>query len=178
MIVNSPSSHEFELKSPSNPGEQLPKEVEVSITTVHGETINFSVSAKEYSIKIKDHNLYSTFQVHQPIYKTEIVTNTNNVSTENNIPSESSMIGFSNNDHGKNYNIFVQSLDGNYLTFRINTNMTVMQLKGMIEGKTQVPAYKQKVVFDSKTLENGDHLYDYNLFEGACLHLILLSSRH
>lgn len=68
---------------------------------------------------------------------------------------------------------FVRTLNGQCLAFSLNPNMTIAELKRVIQDKQQVPVDQQRLVFSGKQLEDNKTLKDYEIGNDAQLHLVL-----
>lgn len=69
--------------------------------------------------------------------------------------------------------ITVQSLTGGLYTFDVDSDDTVYDVKVMIEQEAGYPVSTQKLVYAGKPIKNDKALSDYNIQDGATLHLIL-----
>lgn len=69
--------------------------------------------------------------------------------------------------------VFVKMLSGMNITLNVELSDTIKNVKQMIHEKQGVPAYHQRLVYGGKPLEDGRTLSDYNVKEGATLHLVL-----
>lgn len=70
--------------------------------------------------------------------------------------------------------IKVKSLPGDEYCVDVQTNQRVLELKAIINQKSdgQVPIDRQKLVFKGRTLQDNDLISDYNLEEDCRIHLI------
>lgn len=69
--------------------------------------------------------------------------------------------------------IFVKTLTGKSIEIDTNMNISVDQLKDMVEEIEGIPAGQQRIVFAGRLLESGTYLQDYNIMPESTLHLVL-----
>jgi ubiquitin C len=69
--------------------------------------------------------------------------------------------------------IMVKALNGSTTTLDVSTDDTVESVKAKIQDKQGIPADQQRLIFSGKQLEDGHTLSDYNLEDGANVHLVL-----
>nr|XP_047140271.1 ubiquitin-like [Hydra vulgaris] len=67
---------------------------------------------------------------------------------------------------------FVRSLTGSILAFKLNADMTILQLKKEIEDKQHIPVDQQRIVYQGKQLEDNNTLGYYEISDNADLHLV------
>ncbi|KAL7057123.1 hypothetical protein AAHC03_025629 [Spirometra sp. Aus1] len=68
--------------------------------------------------------------------------------------------------------IFVMNLKGRTITLRVKPSTTTEEVKKMIEDRDGISPEMQRLVFESKQLENGRTLEDYNVQKESTLHLL------
>lgn len=69
--------------------------------------------------------------------------------------------------------IFIKTMSGKTIDFDMNILDTVDSLHRFISEREGVPIDQQRLIFASKQLESGHFLSDYNIKNGACVHLVL-----
>ncbi|UKK59465.1 hypothetical protein L6470_00185 [Prevotella communis] len=75
--------------------------------------------------------------------------------------------------------IFVKTLTGKTITLDdVETTNTILEVKGMIETKEAIPTDMQRLIFSGKQLEDSKTLVDYNIQDGATLHLIVKDGKY
>ncbi|XP_065647846.1 uncharacterized protein LOC100200953 [Hydra vulgaris] len=80
-----------------------------------------------------------------------------------------------NIEGGKKIMIYVKTLFGNTLTYNINLDITVSDLKSIMEDKEKIPPIQQRLIFNGKHLEDATKLVDHNIHHESTLHLVLRS---
>ena len=74
---------------------------------------------------------------------------------------------------GTTLQIYVKTLLGETVTFRISSDATVAQLKAEIERKEEIPTDQQRLIFTGMQLEDQRLLSDHNIQNESTLHLVL-----
>mmetsp|Transcript_27915 Transcript_27915/g.46782 ORF Transcript_27915/g.46782 Transcript_27915/m.46782 type:complete len:408 (+) Transcript_27915:171-1394(+) len=72
-----------------------------------------------------------------------------------------------------NVPILVKTLTGLTLTFRMDLEETVEDLKERIEEREGIPMDTLRLIYNGKQLEEGRALSDYNIQEDSTLHLVI-----
>ena len=67
--------------------------------------------------------------------------------------------------------IFAKTLTGKSITLQVKSSDTIAEVKEVIEIKTNIPAYHQRLEFCGKLQEDGRTLLDYNICKESNLHL-------
>lgn len=71
------------------------------------------------------------------------------------------------------FQVLVKTLTGMILSFRVDRETTVLQLKTLFQEKGGVPVVQQRMIFAGRELEDERTMADYNIGIGATLHLVL-----
>ena len=69
--------------------------------------------------------------------------------------------------------ITAKMLSGKTITLDVQASDTIASVKAKIQDKEDIPSYQQDLIFESKQLEDGRTLSDYNVAEGDALNLVL-----
>lgn len=70
------------------------------------------------------------------------------------------------------YQIYVRQPSGEILTLDVSQNHTILEVKAMIQDRTDFNPIRQRLIYAGKELENGRTLGDYNIGKEAILHLV------
>ena len=68
--------------------------------------------------------------------------------------------------------IFVRTISGRTLTFNVNDDSTINQIKQEISKREQVPVSTQVLLYAGKPLDDSKTLSDYGIFTDSTLHLV------
>lgn len=59
------------------------------------------------------------------------------------------------------------------MTFRINKNNTISDLKNLIQDKDGIPPDQQRLIYAGKILEDMRMISDYDIHNNSTVHLVL-----
>lgn len=69
--------------------------------------------------------------------------------------------------------ICVKDMNGRTSVYPVSTNVTVLDLKRKIEGRTHIPVNQQRLTYNEKELEDGKKLSYYNITSKGTVYLLL-----
>lgn len=69
--------------------------------------------------------------------------------------------------------IFIRTLTGKIITFRVDIEEHICYLKTRIQDKEGIPFDQQRLIYDGRQLEDHKKLSDYNIQQESTLHLVL-----
>lgn len=73
---------------------------------------------------------------------------------------------------GALYQIFVKTMLDKTITLNVNQNLTIAQIKSMIDDGEDIPPAQQNLAFNNKLLEDERTLGDYNIQKEATLNMV------
>ena len=76
-------------------------------------------------------------------------------------------------DYGSDIKLQVKTLTGKSLEMECSQDTTIESLKVLIQNKEGIPPDQQRLIFDSKQLENERSLSDYGIKDNDIIHLVL-----
>ncbi|CAD6455741.1 952fec00-b09f-4441-98f5-cb8d438bcf9e [Sclerotinia trifoliorum] len=69
--------------------------------------------------------------------------------------------------------VFVKTLTGKIICIPVESRLTIAMLKDRVSRKGSIPADQQRLIFGGKQLADHYTLWDYNIKDGATIHLVL-----
>jgi hypothetical protein len=69
--------------------------------------------------------------------------------------------------------IFCKTLTGRHITFEVESNFLVQDLKMMIQDEEGIASDQQRLIFAGKQMEDGDTLEDHKIRKDSTVHLVL-----
>ncbi|GFO20928.1 polyubiquitin [Plakobranchus ocellatus] len=73
----------------------------------------------------------------------------------------------------KSYQIFVKRIDGKLDTYNVTTNLTVVELKQMVAERSDLKPAEQRLLYESKQLEDNMTLGHYGIKHTSTVHLTM-----
>eukprot|EP00088_Acartia_fossae_P038454 TRINITY_DN3986_c0_g1_i7.p1 TRINITY_DN3986_c0_g1~~TRINITY_DN3986_c0_g1_i7.p1 ORF type:complete len:301 (+),score=72.23 TRINITY_DN3986_c0_g1_i7:45-947(+) len=73
---------------------------------------------------------------------------------------------------GQHMKLYVKDIRGPNMSFDMHPKSYILEVKDQIEARIGVSSFKQRLIYEGRELDNWKHLNDYNIKDGATLHLV------